>query len=140
VDPWWLGGRVASHIYLVGKIHVSDNELGSIKGELSAEAKPSNSRWPGGRVASHIYLVGKIYELSAKRSISFAFHFAILCMATAATLAAPSQNLLAPPTGDRGGAFDMTKLLFAVVVHSYWLYSGARGFRPQAVFVSINRT
>ena len=39
----FAGGRLASHIYLVGKTHVSDNELGSIKGELSAEAKPSIS-------------------------------------------------------------------------------------------------
>ena len=40
---WWPGGRVASHIYLVGKIYVSDNELRSIKGELSAAAKHSIS-------------------------------------------------------------------------------------------------
>jgi hypothetical protein len=32
---------VASHIYLVGKIYVSDNELRSMKGELSAAAKHS---------------------------------------------------------------------------------------------------
>ena len=39
----WPGGRVASHIYLVGKIYVSDNELRSMKGELSAAAKHSIS-------------------------------------------------------------------------------------------------
>ena len=57
----WPGGRVASHIYLVGKIYVSDNELRSIKGELSA---------------------------AAKHSISLLFHCAIV--ATVATLATDS--------------------------------------------------
>ena len=38
---WWPGGRVASHIYRVGKIRVSDYELHSIKGEPTAAAKRS---------------------------------------------------------------------------------------------------
>jgi hypothetical protein len=47
VNSRWPGGRVASHIYLVGKIYIL--------------RKPPlvNSRWPGGQVATHIYLGGK---------------------------------------------------------------------------------
>ena len=59
-----------------------------------------------------------------------ASHFISLSyvVATAATLATPSQNLLAPRLEIAEVAFDMTKLLFAVVAHSRWL-SSARGFR-----------
>src|SRR3974377_1540811 len=57
-----------------------------ITGDSDHHPPSVNSRWPGGRVASHIYLVGKSTSqepnfacAAAKDSISFAFHFAILC-------------------------------------------------------------
>jgi hypothetical protein len=68
---------VATHICLGRKIYISENRFGEF----------AVARWPGG----HSYLSSrKIYisenelrlrgcGLSAKHSISFAFHFAVLC-------------------------------------------------------------
>jgi hypothetical protein len=76
VNSRWPGGRVASHIYLVGKSTSQKTAFGEF----------AVTRWPGGRVASHIYLVGKIcvsdnelrsIKCCSKASISLLFHCAI---------------------------------------------------------------